>query len=153
MARHAQPEPVNPLRPVPTYRAPGPPTMVQPPVVRLGVVATALGREPAQWVALLSGLVIFCTPLLKLDAAQSGALMAVVTAAGGLWTAYLVSAEKAAAAVAGLVKALVALAAAWRWDWSPDATAGLMVFVEAVVALWLRQQVTAPVTADGSRTT
>jgi len=103
-----------------------------------------LGREPAQWIQLASGLVIFLTPILHLTPEMQGAVMAVVTCAFGLATAAVVSSEKAAAAVAALIKALIALALAFRLNLTPDMQTGIMVLVEAATAWYLRTQVVAP---------
>lgn len=101
-----------------------------------------LGREPAQWLQLASGILIFLTPVLGLTEEQNGVLMAAITAAFGLLTAWGVSEEKTAAAVAGLVKALIAVAIAFRLEISVEMQAGIMAGVEAVVGFWLRTQVT-----------
>src|ERR1043165_7340535 len=103
-----------------------------------------LGREPAQWLQLASGLLIFLTPMLHRSVEFNGAILAVLTALFGFLTALAVSAEKAAPAVAGLIKALIALALALRFHISPEIQAGTMVLVEAVVAWYLRTQVVAP---------
>lgn len=109
------------------------------------------GREPSQWVQLLSGFLIFLAPLLHWNGEQTGALIAGVTALAGLLTAWAVSAEKAAPLVAGLLKALIAVALAFRLDLSPEAIAGFMVFVEAGVAWYLRTQVVAPAGMNGTK--
>lgn len=106
-----------------------------------------LGREPAQWIQLASGVLVFLTPILGLTGDQNGAVLAVITAAFGVATGLAVSAEKAAPMVAGLLKAMIALALAWRLDLSPEMQAGLLVMVEAGVAWYLRTQVVAPVSA------
>lgn len=107
------------------------------------------GREPAQWIGLVSGLLIFLTPLLHLSIDLNGAIMAVVTAAFGFLTALSVSREKAAPLVAGVIKALLALVLALHFQLSVEVQSGVMVLVEAAVAFFLRTQVTAPVSADG----
>lgn len=107
------------------------------------------GREPAQWLQLASGFLIFLTPLVPgLTPEINGAIMAVLTAAFGFATAAAVSAEKAAPMVAGLIKALIALALAFRLDLSVEVQGGIMVFVEAAVAWYLRTQVFAPVAPE-----
>lgn len=108
-----------------------------------------LGREPAQWLQLASGVLVFLTPILGLTADVNGAVIAVLTALFGIATGLAVSAEKAAPMVAGFLKALIALALALRFEISPEMQAGAMVLVEAGVAWYLRTQVTAPVTVDG----
>ena len=104
-----------------------------------------LGREPAQWLQLVSGLLIFLSPVLELTAAQQGAANAALTALFGFATAVMVSREKAAPLVAGLLKALVALALAFRLDFDPETQIGIMVGLELVVAFFLRTQVVAPI--------
>jgi hypothetical protein len=106
------------------------------------------GREPAQWLQLASGVLVFLTPILHLTVEQNGALLAVVTAVFGIATGLAVSAEKAAPMVAGLLKALIALALAWRFDIPVEIQAGSMVLVEAGVAWYLRTQVVAKVPAQ-----
>lgn len=106
-----------------------------------------LGREPAQWLQLASGVLVFFTPLLGLTAEMNGAVMAVLTAVFGIATGLAVSGEKAAPMVAGLLKAMIALALAFKFEISPEVQAGFMVLVEAGVAWYLRTQVTAPVPA------
>ena len=113
--------------------------------------AELFGREPAQWLQLASGLLVFLTPILHLGVDLNGAIIAVLTALFGFATAFSVSAERAAPMVAGLLKALIALALALRFNMSPELQAGTMVFVEAGVAWYLRTQLVAPITADGQR--
>lgn len=105
------------------------------------------GREPAQWLQLVSGLIIFLSPVLNLDGEQQGALNATAAAVFGIATGLAVSGEKAAPMVAGLLKALIALALAFRFDISPEMQVGAMVLVEAAVGWYLRTQVVAPVPA------
>lgn len=108
------------------------------------------GREPAQWLQLISGLLIFLTPLLHLSVDLTGAIMAVVTAVFGFLTALAVSREKAAPLVAGIIKALLALTLALHFSLSVEVQSGVMVFIEAAVAWYLRTQVVAPVAPDGA---
>lgn len=106
------------------------------------------GREPAQWIQLASGVLVFLTPILGLTAEVNGAVIAVLTAIFGVATGFAVSAEKGAPMVAGLIKALIALALAFRLNIDPEIQAGLMVMVEAGVAWYLRTQVVAKVPAQ-----
>ena len=108
---------------------------------------TLLGREPAQWLQLASGVLVFLTPILGLTPDLNGAIIAVITAVFGFATAAAVSSEKAAPMVAGLIKALIALALALRFDVPVEIQAGAMVLVEAAVAWYLRTQVVAKVPA------
>lgn len=103
-----------------------------------------LGREPAQWIGLLSAAVaLFSSLILPLDAGQQGALIAVATALFGVAGALAVSAEKAAPLVAGLVQSVIALALAFGLALSPEVQGSVMAFVAAGVAWYLRTQVTA----------
>lgn len=104
-----------------------------------------LGREPAQWVGLLAGFLVLLTPLLHLSVDLHGALLAVIVAIGGIVTAAAAGGEKAAPLVAGLIKALIAVALALHFELTPELQSGIMVFVEAGVAWYLRTQIVAPV--------
>lgn len=103
-----------------------------------------LGREPAQWLGLLSAAVaLFSSLVLPLDVGQQGALIAVATAVFGIAGALAVSAEKAAPLVAGLVQSVIALALAFGLALPPEVQGSVMAFVAAGVAFYLRTQVTA----------
>ena len=103
-----------------------------------------LGREPAQWIGLLSAAVaLFSALILPLDAGQQGALIAVATAIFGGAGALAVSAEKAAPLVAGLVQSVLALALAFGLALSPEVQGSIMAFVASGVAWYLRTQVSA----------
>lgn len=105
-----------------------------------------LGREPMQWLGLLSAAVaLFSAIVFPLSIEQQGALIAVVEVVLGIAGAFAVSAEKAAPFVAGLVKAILALALAFGAAISPEAQGSIMAFVAAGVAWYLRTQVTAQV--------
>jgi hypothetical protein len=104
-----------------------------------------IGREAAQWPHLVGMLAVLFTPLLHLTTDQSGALIAVIVGVTGGATAVSVGGEKAAPLVAGLMKAVLAVALAIHLDFSPGAQAAVMVFVEAIVGWYLRTQVVAPV--------
>lgn len=103
------------------------------------------GREPAQWLSLLSGILILISPILGLNGEMQGAINAFLVALFGFLTAAVVAREKAAPLVAGLLKAAIAVALAFRLDLSPELQVGIMVGLEAVVAFFLRTQVVAPV--------
>lgn len=115
-----------------------------------GGTVNLLGREPAQWIGLLSAAVaLFSSLIFPLDVGQQGAVIAVATAGFGVAGALAVSAEKAAPLVAGLVQSVIALALAFGLQLSPEVQGSIMAFVAAGVAFYLRTQVTAPVTATG----
>lgn len=109
---------------------------------------TIWGREPAQWLGLLSAAVaLFSAVVLPLSVEQQGAVIAVATALFGVLGAIAVSGEKAAPLVAGLVQSVLALALAFGASLSPEIQGSIMAFVAAGVGWYLRTQVTAPVPA------
>lgn len=109
---------------------------------------TILGREPAQWLGLLSaGVALFAALVLPLSIEQQGAIMAVATAVFGVVGAFAVSGEKAAPLVAGLVQSVLALALAFGLQLAPEVQGSIMAFVAAGVGWYLRTQVVAPVPA------
>lgn len=109
-----------------------------------------LGREPMQWIGLLSAAVaLFSATVLPLSVEQQGTIVAVATAVFGFVGALAVSAEKAAPLVAGLVQSVIALALAFGLALSPEVQGSIMAFVAAAVAWYLRTQVSAPVPPDG----
>ena len=106
------------------------------------------GREPAQWLQLASGVLILFSPVFALGIEAQGALNGFLTALFGFLTMVFVAREKAAPLVAGLIKASIAVALAFRLNLDPETQVALMVGVEAIVAFWLRTQVVAPIPAD-----
>lgn len=103
------------------------------------------GREPAQWAHLLGGVFMMIVPIFHLSVDLTGAVLAVIAALSGIATAAAAGGEKAAPLVAGLIKALIAVALAVHFDLSPEVQAGIMVAVEAAVGFYLRTQIIAPV--------
>lgn len=107
-----------------------------------------LGREPVQWLALLSaGVALFSALVLPVTVAQQGAIMAVAAALFGVVGAIAVSGEKAAPLVAGLVQSVLALALAFGLNLPTEVQGSVMAFVAAGVGWYLRTQVVAPVPA------
>lgn len=110
-----------------------------------------LGREPAQLFGLIAGFIQLATAVLlpelgvALTVGQQGQINSVTVAVFGLVTAWALSAEKAAAALCGLMQALVALAVAFGLHWSPASQSSIMAFVALASAFWLRGQVVAKV--------
>jgi hypothetical protein len=103
------------------------------------------GREPAAWLALIAVAVKLSTAFgLDLTDGQQATINAVAAALIGLLVAFTVHDGIGAAAV-GFVQAALALAVGFGLHWSPDQQAVVMSFVSAVVAMWTRTQVTAPV--------
>jgi hypothetical protein len=106
------------------------------------------GREPAQWLGLLSALVaLLSSTVLPMSVEQQGTVNAVLTALVGVITAAVVSGEKAAPLAAGLVQSVLACALAFGLHLSPELQGSIMAFVAAAVAWYLRTQVVAPTPA------
>ena len=103
------------------------------------------GREPAVVLGLVAALVqLLSATLFDWTVDQQGVINAVAVALAGFLTAWAVSAEAGFAALAGLVKAVIALALAFGLALSPDLQSSLMVVVSAIGAFWVRTQVVAP---------
>jgi nicotinamide riboside transporter PnuC len=112
------------------------------------IMVNPLGREPAQWIGLLSAAVaLFSSLIFPLDIGQQGALIAVATAVFGIAGALAVSGEKAAPLVAGLVQSVLACALAFGLSLAPEVQGSIMAFVAAAVGWYLRTQVVAPAPA------
>lgn len=103
------------------------------------------GREPAAWIGLIEGLLAlflawnYTSTALGLTNETVGLIMAVVTAAFGLVTAFYTR-DVQLAVVLGFVKAAVALAVGYRLDLSIDQTAAIITFTTVAFALFNRQQ-------------
>lgn len=109
-----------------------------------------LGREPALWMSLFSSLVMFVSAFLfPLSPEQQGVLNACCTAAFGLLAAWFIARDGLSAAILGFFKSILALAIAFGLHMSTDKQAIVMMLVSGLVAMFLRTQVTASVTADG----
>lgn len=111
-----------------------------------------LGRDPALWaagfraaIALVSGLFI------SLTTEQQGALNAVVAVVLGIIVAAQVKLEKAVPLLLGLTEAIVYVAVSFGWRIVPEKQILIVGFVAAVVAIWTRDRVVAPVDENGVR--
>lgn len=103
------------------------------------------GRDPALWLALaasvISGLGTF---VVHLNVDQEGALNGVVAAIVGL-IVWKLTKDGGPALILGFVKALIVLTAAFHFNLSTDKQTILMTLVSAVVAMFVRTQVAAPI--------
>ena len=107
------------------------------------------GREPALLLGLISALVQFLSAtFLPLTDTQQGVVNVVAGAVVAVVLAWQVSAEKAAAALVGLVQALVAAVLAFGLDLSAATQSSIMVLVVAAASFFIRTQVVAPVPAE-----
>lgn len=113
------------------------------------------GREPAAWIGLIEGLLAlflawnYTSMALGLTNETVGLIMAVVTAAFGLVTAFYTK-DVQLAVVLGFVKAAVALAVGYGLDLSIDQTAAIITFATVAFGLFNRQQ-TSPATQPSFR--
>lgn len=108
-----------------------------------------LGRDPAVFFGLTAAIVqLISATATNSDSPTQGIVNAVIVALAGFLTAWKVSAEAGFAALAGLVKAVVALALAFGAHLNPELQSAIMVAVTALGAFFTRTQVTAPVTAE-----
>jgi hypothetical protein len=106
-----------------------------------------LGREPAYWLALASGLIAFVSAaVFPLTGDQQGFLNAGVAAVFGVITAGFLAGEKSVAAIVGLFKALIAVGLAFGLALSPEVQSSAMIVVELVLTgVLVRPNVVAPV--------
>lgn len=111
-----------------------------------------LGREVALWAAAAkAGISVISLYLVSLTIDQQGALNAVVAAVLGIIVALQVKAEKAVPFLIGLVEAVLYLAVSFGWNATPDQQAVLLTLVGAIVAVWTRDRVVAPIDPEGNR--
>lgn len=109
-------------------------------------------REPALWGALIRAVVLLVsTMLLNLTTDQQGWVNAVSAALVGVVVAIAVKSDKLVPAILGLVEAILAGAVAWGWNLPPDRQLLIMGVVAAIVGIWTRDRVLAPVDEIGNR--
>jgi hypothetical protein len=103
------------------------------------------GREPALWLTFVATAVrLFSAFVVDLSADQQAVLNAVAAAVAGFVIAKAVHRGQPAA-VLGLVHALLALGVGFGANIGAEAQAVIMSFVGAVLAMFVRTQVIAPV--------
>lgn len=103
------------------------------------------GREPALWSALATaGIAAVGAFGIDLTVDQQGALNAVATAVLGLavWAA---TKDGGPALILGFVQSALSLAASWHFNISPDDQFVIMTLTSAIVAMFVRTQIGAPV--------
>lgn len=110
------------------------------------------GREPVIWTTVVAAAVQFVSAfLIHVPDAAQGAIAAVAVAVFGAIAAFQLHDGTWAQAGIVVIKALIALGLAFGLKWSADQQAEAMFLVQALLALVVRHQVTAPVTALGER--
>jgi hypothetical protein len=111
-------------------------------------------REPALILALVASAIQMVSAFLfDLTVDQQATLNAVAVAAAGLVTAIMVKSDQLAPFVLGLLQAALAVGLAFGLYLSPENQSVIMTFAAAVVAMFVRTQVQAPVSAAAARAT
>lgn len=103
------------------------------------------GREPALWGALFASLIsALGTFVFHFSVDQEGALNGIVAAGIGV-VVWRVTHDGSPALILGFVKAVLVAAAAWHFNLPPDKQTILLALLSAIVAMFVRTQVSAPV--------
>lgn len=111
-----------------------------------------LGRDPALWLTLFATAVrLLAAFVIHLTDEQQAVLNAAATAIASLVVAVIVRRDGQVPALLGVAQALLALAIGFGLNVSAENQAVIMSFVGAVVAAFVRTQVTAPLSAAGDR--
>jgi hypothetical protein len=99
------------------------------------------GREPAVWVGVIEGFLALLVSWHQfgLDSEEVGAIMAVIVAAFGVYTA-AVTRDTMLGVVVGLAKAVLALLLAYKVELSADQVATIIAFVTVTVGFFQRTQ-------------
>lgn len=109
------------------------------------------GREPAAILGFVAAAIMMLSQFVyPLSVDQQGALNAVAMALVGIITAWTVAEDGGLALIVGLSKAVLALAISFGLGWSPEIQAVVMTFVTVTAQLFVRQNVVAPIKADGT---
>lgn len=104
------------------------------------------GREPALILGFVAaGLKLLTAFGLDVSADQQALINAVLAAAVGVWLAVVAKNGAWAAAIMQLAQGVMALFVGFGLDWSADKQGLVMAAVAALLALFERTQVTAPV--------
>lgn len=100
------------------------------------------GRDPAMWVALIEAALAMALSLnvFGLTHEKIALVVAVVAAVLGIYTAYVTN-QTMLGVIIGLVKAVIALAVGYGFEFGPDKTAALLAFVTVLVGMYQRTQV------------
>ena len=106
------------------------------------------GREPVYWLGFVAAAVQFATAFgLDVSPGVQTAINTVAACIVALITAVVLKTGAVAAALLNLAQAGMALAVGLGLDWSADKQGKVMAAVAALLALWRREKVTAPVPA------
>jgi hypothetical protein len=111
-----------------------------------------LGREPALWGTLFrTAILLISTFFFNFTIDQQGALNAVVAAVIGIIVAWQVAGEKAVPLLLGFAEAALAATVAFGVHFSVPTQAVIMGFAAALVGMFTRTQVVAPLDGAGNR--
>lgn len=106
------------------------------------------GREPVYWLGFLAALLEALSAFgVDISDGTQTAINAVAAAAVGLLTAIVLRTGALAAAIVQLAQTVMALCVGLGLDWSADRQSQVMAAIGALITLWLRERVTAPVPA------
>lgn len=109
-----------------------------------------LGREPVYFLGFIAALLQALSAFgVDISAGTQTAINAVSAAAVGLITAVVLKNGAVAAMIVQFAQAVMALCVGLGLDWSADHQSKVMAAVAALVTLWLRERVTAPVPQVG----
>lgn len=112
----------------------------------------SLSRDPALWLTAVATIVRLAAAFwIDLSIEQQAVLNALATAIAGIIVAIIVRKEGQVPALLGFVQAVIALAVGFGAKLSPEAQATIMSAVGALVAAFVRTQVVAPKTIEGTR--
>jgi hypothetical protein len=115
----------------------------------MNTVLAYLGREPVKIGALIAAILGLVSGLgLPVSVDQQGLINGAVVLIIGIINTWVVSEEKALPLISGVVQATLSVALSFGLLLSPQVQASIMTFVVALVAMWQRTQVTAPVPAE-----
>lgn len=108
------------------------------------------GRDPATLVTQVVSAVIALVLLLRLGTVVSAAVAALAIAVGGIVIAFAVKRDGQLAAIVGVGKAIIALVVVLGVDWDPAYQALLLVAIEQVSMIFVRDRMEARVPAQAT---
>lgn len=115
----------------------------------MNTILAYLGREPVKIGALIAAILGLVSGLgLDVTVDQQGVINGAVVLIVGFINTLVVSEEKALPLISGVVQASLSVALSFGLLLSPQVQASVMTFVVALVAMWQRTQVSAPVPAE-----
>lgn len=116
------------------------------------VQASWFGRDPAAFVATLTGAVVaLCALIPGLPDGMAAAIGGVVTFGGGVVIAFVVVRDGQVAAIVGFAKAGFVVVILLGHDIPPASQAAILLAIEAVGAVIVAKRVRAPIDIDGYR--